>query len=249
MNPVHRRAAVSWAREDFRGSLRGVVRVVGTSHRPTSYSSVRPAEASLRQRLRELAQTRVAYGSRRPLILLRRGGPRASCMMARRVRRCDEGRWLKPRPRHRRRAAPAVRVHARRFGVAYEQWALDFIHDESATGAEVRVLRLNDVFRRECLALRVASRLTGAAVAASLATVIDARDDLPRAVQCDNATAFTPTSLDRRTFWNKLYRDFSRLDKPVDNSVVEAISGSVRCERPLQRWFASFEETAAEPER
>ena len=247
VSPAHRRAAVRWAQEAFRVSQRRACRVFGTSRRLVWYRSVRPEEAPLRQRLRELAMARIAYGSRRLHILLRRDGLPLNYKKVHRLY-VEEGLQLKPRRRHRRRAA-TVRMHRPPVGAANERWAMNFMHDVLAMGARVRVFTLIDVFRRECLALRVAPRFTGADVAALLAEVDAGRAGLPRVIQCDNGTEFTSTALDHWAYWNKVQLDFSRPGKPVDNSVCEAFNGSVRRECLSQHWFASLEEASIELER
>lgn len=108
---------------------------------------------------------------------------------------------------------------------------------------------LIDVFRRECLALRVARRFTGSDVAALLAEVGTARGGHASAVQCDNGTEFMATALDHWAYWSKVQLDFSRPGKPVDNGVCEAYNGSVRRECLSQHWFASLEEAQVHLER
>ena len=64
VTPAHRRAAVRWAQETFGVAQRRACRVFRVSRRLVWYRSVRSDDAPLRRRLRELAFTRVAYGSR-----------------------------------------------------------------------------------------------------------------------------------------------------------------------------------------
>ena len=76
VSPAHRRAAVRWAGEACRVSQRRACRVFRISRRLVWYRSVRPDDAPRRRRLHELAAARVAYGSRRLHVLLRRDGLR-----------------------------------------------------------------------------------------------------------------------------------------------------------------------------
>jgi putative transposase len=148
-----------------------------------------------------------------------------------------------PRRRRRRRAA-TLRMHRPTVEAADQRWAMDFMHDTLATGAKVRVFTLIDVWRRECLALRIAPRFSGNDVAAILGEVGGGRS-LPAVIQCDNGTEFTSTALDHWAYWNKVRLDFSRPGKPVDNSVCEAFNGTLRRECLSQHWFASIEEAQA----
>ncbi len=72
---------------------------------------------------------------------------------------------------------------------------MDFMHDVLLTGAKVRVFTLVDVWRRECVALRVASTFSGSDVAAILAEVQRERGALPAVIQCDNGTELTSTAI------------------------------------------------------
>lgn len=242
VSPEHRRAAVRWAEAVFQLSERRACRVFGISRRLIWYRSKRPDDAALRRRLHELAGTRITFGSRRLHILLRRDGLRVNYKKVHRLY-VEEGLQLRPRRRRRRRAA-VLRMHRPTVEAANQRWAMDFMHDTLATGAKVRVFTLVDVWRRECLALRIAPRFTGNDVAAILAAIGDKRP-LPGVIQCDNGTEFTSTALDHWAYWNKVQLDFSRPGKPVDNSVCEAFNGTLRRECLSQHWFASLEEAQA----
>lgn len=243
VGPGHRRATVAWARDAFQVSGRRACRVLQVSRRLVWYRSVRPDDAPLRRRLHELATTRVSYGSRRLHILLRRDGLRVNYKKVHRLY-VEEGLQLKPRRRHRRRAA-TVRMHRPVVTGVNERWAMDFMHDVLATGAKVRVFTLIDVWNRECLALRVAPRFTGSDVAAIVGEIGAERGALPAVIQCDNGTEFTSVTLDHWAYWNHVQLDFSRPGKPVDNSLCEAFNGTVRRECLSQQWFVSLEDAAA----
>jgi putative transposase len=240
VSPAHRRAAVCWAREAFGVSQRRACRVFRVSRRLVWYRSVRPDDAPLRRRLHELATARLAYGSRRLHVLLRRDGLAVNYKKVHRLY-VEEGLQLKPRCRRRRRAA-TQRLYRPPVTGVNQRWAMDFMHDVLATGAKVRVFTLVDAWSRECLALRVASRFSGSEVAAILAEVGTTRGTLSPVIQCDNGTEFTSTTLDHWAYWTKVQLDFSRPGTPVDNSVCEAFNGSLRRECLSQHWFASLEE-------
>lgn len=240
VSPAHRRAAVRWAEERFRVTERRACRIFHVSRRLVWYRSRRPDDAPVRRRLHELAAARIAYGSRRLHILLRREGLRINYKKVHRLY-VEEGLQLKAR---RRRRAVVARLHRPPVVDANQRWAMDFMHDVLATGAKVRVFTLVDAWRRECLALRVAPRFTGSDVAAILADVGAARGALPAVVQCDNGTEFTSRALDQWAYWNTVELDFSRPGKPVDNSICEAFNGTLRRECLSQHWLASLEEAA-----
>jgi putative transposase len=60
----------------FEVSQRRACNVIGADRTSMRYRSLRPSDAELRQRLRELAAVRRRFGYRRLLILLRRDGIR-----------------------------------------------------------------------------------------------------------------------------------------------------------------------------
>jgi putative transposase len=146
VSPGHRRVAVRWAQEAFQVSQRRACRVFGISRRLVWYRSRRPDDAVLRRRLHELAGVRVAFGSRRLHILLRREGLRVNYKKVHRLY-VEEALQLTPRRRRRRRAA-VIRLHRPPIVAANQRWAMDFMHDTLVTGAKVRVFTLIDVWRR-----------------------------------------------------------------------------------------------------
>ena len=110
------------------------------------YKSRRPGQAVLEQRIKEICQTRVRYGYRRVHVLLRREGWRINQKKTRRIYR-ELGLQLRNKTPKRRVKAklrddrtPATRSN--------ETWAMDFVHDQLATGRKMRVLTVVDTFSR-----------------------------------------------------------------------------------------------------
>jgi putative transposase len=130
------------------------------------YESHRDPLTGLRQRMRELAQTRVRYGYRRLLVLLRREGWELG------KKRCyrlyiEEGLAL--RRKWPWRHATAVHREQRRPATARNDiWSMDFVADQLADGRRFRALTVLDLFTRECLAIDVGQGLSGRDVVAAL---------------------------------------------------------------------------------
>lgn len=76
VTPVVKRQAVAHLCQIFEVSQRRACNVIGADRTSMRYRSLRPSDAELRQRLRELAAVRRRFGYRRLLILLRRDGIR-----------------------------------------------------------------------------------------------------------------------------------------------------------------------------
>ena len=102
------------------------------------YKSRRPGQAPLEQRIRDICQTRVRYGYRRVHVLLRR---QDWCHGQNKTRRIYRELGLQLRNKTPKRRVKAKlredRIHATRPN---ETWAMDFVHDQLATGRKLRVL-------------------------------------------------------------------------------------------------------------
>jgi hypothetical protein len=73
MTPARGREMIDFVRAAFRVSIRAC-RTVPACRATYHYHSRRPEQAALRQRIREVAETRIRYGYRRTTVLLRREG-------------------------------------------------------------------------------------------------------------------------------------------------------------------------------
>ncbi len=133
-------------RSTWRVSIRRACQVTGTEASTYHYKGRRADQADLVKRIREIAETRMRYGYRRIHVLLRREGWPVN---AKRIYRLYNELGLQLRnktPKRRVRAKlredrrPAVQVN--------ETWAMDFVHDQLATGPKLRVLTIIDTFSR-----------------------------------------------------------------------------------------------------
>jgi len=102
------------------------------------YKSRRTGQAGLEQRIKEICQTRVRYGYRRVHVLLRREGWRINQKKTRRIYR-ELGLQLRNKT-PKRRVKAKLRDDRRVATQPNETWAMDFVHDQLATGQKLRVL-------------------------------------------------------------------------------------------------------------
>jgi transposase InsO family protein len=110
------------------------------------YKSRRREQAGVEARIKEICQTRVRYGYRRVHVLLRRQGWEVNLKRTHRIynelglqlRNKTPKRRVKAKLRHDRRAA----------STSNDVWAMDFVHDQLATGQKIRVLTVVDTFSR-----------------------------------------------------------------------------------------------------
>jgi putative transposase len=129
-------------------------------HRSTQRKpSIRDPRLELRQRMREIVQTRIRYGYRRVQVMLRREGWAVGKNLVYRLYR-EEGLALRSK-RPRRRKMVVHREERFRPKRPNEVWSLDFIHDQFSNGDKFRALTIVDVFSREALAIEVGQRLRG----------------------------------------------------------------------------------------
>jgi putative transposase len=221
VTPAQRRAWVRWVQETFRVSTRAACRATGVPRSTITYRSVRPPQAALRRRLRELAAARVSYGYQRLHTLLRREGWPVNRKRVYRLYR-EEGLQLRrKRPRRRRSAvARGPRVMAR---YPHQVWAMDFMHDTLADGRRMRILTLIDSHTRQCLALSAGVRFRGVDVVAVLDQV-GRRHPWPERITVDNGPEFTGRALDQWAHQRGVMLDFIRPGKP----------GRERVDRELQ---------------
>jgi putative transposase len=158
----------------------GVVRATRSS---VYYRSRKDPLTALRQRMRELAQTRVRFGYRRLRVLLLREGWEVGKERFYRVY-TEEGLALR-RKRPWRHATAVHREQRRPATARNDIWSMDFVADQLTDGRRFRALTVIDLFTRECLAIDIGRGLGGHDVAATLERLRFERG-LPQRIYCDN---------------------------------------------------------------
>lgn len=127
-------------------SIRRACEVLGTETSTYHYKGKRRSQAALIKRIREIAETRVRYGYRRVHVLLRREG---WIVNAKRIYRLYKELGLQLRNRvPKRRVKAKLREDRRPAVAANETWAMDFVHDQLATGRKIRILTIVDTYTR-----------------------------------------------------------------------------------------------------
>lgn len=212
-------------------------------HRSTQRKpSIRDPRLELRQRMREIVQTRIRYGYRRVQVMLRREGWAVSKNLVYRLYR-EEGLVLRSK-RPRRRKMVVHREERFEPKRPNEVWSLDFIHDQLSNGDKFRALTIVDVFSREALAIEVGHRLRGEHVVDVMNRLVRTRG-APKYLFADNGAEFTGHLVDLWAYHHTVRIDFSRPGKPTDNAFIETFNGYLRDECLNIHWF----ETLAEARR
>ncbi len=237
MKPVRTRKLVDEMRTEWGVSIRRACHVVELDTSTYHYKSRRPGQAPLEARIREICQTRVRYGYRRVHIQLWREGWSHGQNKTRRIYR-ELGLQLRNKT-PKRRVKAKLREDRRPATRANETWAMDFVHDQLATGRKLRVLTIIDTFSRFSPALEPRFGFRGADVVEILERV--GRElGFPATIRVDLGTEFVSRDLDLWAYQRGVTLDFSRPGKPTDNAFIEAFNSRFRAECLNAHWFLSL---------
>src|ERR1700751_304721 len=226
-------------RGDWDVSIRRACHVFLLDTSTYHYKSRRPGQAGLEQRLKEICQTRGRYGYRRVHVLLRREGWSLGQNKTRRIYR-ELGLQLRNKT-PKRRGKAKLREDRRNATRPNQTWAMDFVHDQLATGRKLRVLTIVDTFSRFSPALEPRYTFRGIDVVEVLERVCN-EVGFPAAIRVDQGSEFVSRDLDLRAYQRGVTLDFSRPGKPTDNGFIEAFNGKFRIECLNAHWFMSLDD-------
>lgn len=228
-------------RADWQVSIRRACEVIRFDPRTYRYKSRRPGQAALEQRIREICQTRVRFGYRRVHVLLRREGWEINAKKTYRIYK-ELGMQLRNKT-PKRRVKAKLRDDRKEAVSPNDVWAMDFVHDQLATGRKIRVLTVVDTFSRYVPVLDARFTYRGEDVVATLEQVCK-RTGYPATIRVDQGSEFISKDMDLWAYANDVTLDFSRPGKPTDNAFIEAFNGRFRAECLNAHWFMSLEDAA-----
>lgn len=218
-------------------SIRRACAVIEFDTSSYHYKSRRPDQAGLQNRIKAICETRVRYGYRRVQVMLEREGWHVNQKRTYRIYK-ELGLQLRNKtPKRRVRAklredrAPAVRPN--------EVWAMDFVHDQLATGKKLRVLTVVDTFSRFSPVIDPKFSYRAEDVVATLERVC-AKTGYPKTIRVDQGSEFISRDLDLWAYAKGVTLDFSRPGKPTDNAFIEAFNGRFRSECLNTHWFLTL---------
>ena len=122
-----------------------------------------------------------------------------------------------------------------------ETWAMDFVHDQLATGKKIRVLTVVDTFSRFSPVVDPRFSYKGEDVVLTLERVCK-NIGYPKSIRVDQGSEFISRDLDLLAYANNVTLDFSRPGKPTDNSFIESFNGKFRSECLNTHWFMSLDD-------
>jgi len=192
-------------------------------------SRLRPDEARLVVRMVALATAYGRYGYRRITGLLRQEGWRVN---AKRIERLWRREGLKVPARQPKRGRLWVNeASCVRLRPAYRNhvWAYDFVHERTHDGRALRLLTVVDEYTRECLAIRVARRLTSEDVLQQLTELFVARGT-PTCLRSDNGPELTATAVREWLARVGVTPLFIAPGSPWENGYIESFNGKLRDE-------------------
>jgi putative transposase len=205
------------------------------------YKSRRSGQAALEQRIKEICQTRMRFGYRRVHVLLRREGWTINPKRTYRIYK-ELGMQLRNKTPRRRVKAKLREDRVEAIG-PNDVWAMDFVHDQLATGRRIRVLTAVDTFSRYAPVLDAKFSYRGEDVVATLERVCS-RIGYPKTIRVDQGSEFISRDMDLWAYRYGITLDFSRPGKPTDNAFAEAFNARLRAECLNAHWFLTLADAA-----
>jgi putative transposase len=222
----------------YRVSIRRACKVVCRHRSNWHYKPHRREDRPLRQRIKEIAATRVRYGMWRIYILLRREGFKDNHKRVHRIYK-EEGLNLRSK-RPRRTKAAAHRLERPENNSLHQCWSMDFVQDQLFDGRKFRCLTVVDNCSRYCHAIRVGKSIKGIDVVEVMEALKKQNGLVPKRIQVDNGSEFISKDFDKWAYENKVTLDYSRPGKPTDNPFIESFNGSFRDECLNMHWSRVF---------
>lgn len=227
-----------WAKflvERYAAGQRQACELVGVARSSFRYRSKR-RDDELRTTLVKLAQEQPRYGYRRLAVLLRRQGLRVN---HKRVFRIYSGAGLSVKRRVRKRLVRDGMKTTETVTQTNQQWAVDFVHDVTASGRKFRVFSVVDAYSRECLALEVDTSFPSPRVTRVLDRVIEQRGKA-QSIRMDNGPELTSRHFLAWGVDQQIELQHIEPGKPVQNAKVESFNGRLRDECLNMSWFANL---------
>ncbi|MFD1752393.1 IS3 family transposase [Salipiger marinus] len=241
LKPGRMRELVRGMCSDWAVSIRTACGAIGFDRSTFHYKSRRADQAAVEKRIREICETRVRYGYRRVHVLMDREGWGINIKKVYRIYR-GLGMQLRNKTPKRRVKAKLRDDRAEAVG-PNDVWAMDFVHDQLATGKKLRILTVVDTFSRYVPVLDARFSYRGEDVVATLDRVCR-RTGYPKTIRVDQGSEFISRDMDLWAYQRGVTLDFSRPGKPTDNAFIEAFNGRFRAECLNAHWFLTLADTA-----
>jgi len=198
-------------------------------------------EELLTQRIVKLASDYGRYGYRRVTALLRNQGWIVNHKRVQRIWRQQGLKVPQKQPKRGRLWLNDGSVIRLRPEFPKHVWSYDFMQDRTHNGVPYRILNIIDEYTRECLAIRVARRLTHKDVLAVLNDLFLQRG-VPVHIRSDNGSEFTAKKVRSWLKTLAIKALFIEPGSPWENGYIESFNGKMRDELLNGEIFYSLKE-------
>ncbi|NIV26486.1 MAG: IS3 family transposase [Gammaproteobacteria bacterium] len=242
ISPDRKRQAVKEVIAAMDVSERRACRVLGQARSTQRYPKVVPGdEELLRSKVVELASEYGRYGYRRVTALLRNQGWIVNHKRVERIWREEGLKVPLKQPKRGRLWLNDGSIVRLRPEFPKHVWSYDFMQDRTHNGVPFRILNVIDEYTRECLAVKVARRLTHQDVLEVLTDLFLERG-VPVHIRSDNGSEFTAKRL--RDYLSRLAIKplFIEPGSPWENGYIESFNGKMRDELLAGEIFYSLTE-------
>ena len=222
-------------------SIRRASALIRFDQRTFRYKFRRPDQAAIEQRIKEICQTRMRFGYRRVHVLLRSEGREINAKKTYRIYKELAMQLRNKTPK--RRVKAKLREDRKDPVAANDVWAMDFAHDQLATGRKIRPLTVIDTFSRYVPVLDARFNYKGEDVVSTLDRDCG-HSGCPETIRVENGSKFVSRDMDLRAYQRGVTLDFSRRGKPTDNAYIEAFNSKFRAECLNAHCLMGFEDTA-----
>ncbi len=206
-------------------------------HRPKAPDD----EQALRRRLREISAKKPRWGYRRAHGHLLSEGYELNRKRVQRIWR-EEGLRVPAKAKKRRRLGQST-VSGRRLAAQHPNhvWALDFQHDATSDGRELKFLNVVDEFTREALAIEVDRTINSDQTVAVLERLA-AQRGAPANLRADNGPELTAAALREWCRLGSTATAYIEPGSPWQNPYVESFNARLRDELLDVEEFGSLAE-------
>jgi putative transposase len=227
----------------FGVSLRRACRVAGQSRSTQARAARTPVakDEVLRARLRQIAAEHPRWGWRKAHAIARAEGVVVNAKRTHRLWQL-EGLQRRARARKKRRLGPSA---GQRWCEALHPdhvWALDYQHDTTSTGRQIRFLNVIDEYTREALATRAAWSWNADQTTALLDELITTLGRKPEHLRMDNGPELTSHALSDWARFGSVGCVFIEPGAPWQNGICESFNGRFRDEFLAAEAFGSLTE-------
>ena len=223
-------------------SERRACRALQQARSTQRYPKVLPEdEGLLRAKVIEFASEYGRYGYRRVTALLRNQGWIINHKRVERIWREEGLKVPQKQPKRGRLWLNDGSIVRLRPEFPKHVWSYDFMQDRTHNGVPYRILNVIDEYTRECLAVKVARRLTHKDVLEVLTDLFLERG-VPVHIRSDNGSEFTAKKLREYLARLEIKPLFIEPGSPWENGYIESFNGKMRDELLAGEIFYSLVE-------